>query len=81
MRPPFRGAGTAQALLAALEQYAAEQGYKWLYLDSKDDLQAALRFYRRQGYQACARYNTNPQATIFLRRSLRARADADSTSG
>lgn len=81
VRPPFRGAGTAQALLLALEQYAAERGYWWLYLDSKDDLQAALRFYRRQGYQSCARYNSNPQATIFLRKSLRAPHGTDCTSG
>ncbi len=72
VRPEFRGSGAAQALLAALEDYSADVGYEWLYLDSKDDLAAALRFYQRNGYQPCARYNANPQATIFLRKPLAA---------
>ena len=54
----------------ALEEYAVNIGYGWVYLDSKDDLRAALRFYQRRGYVACERYNTNPQATIFMRRRL-----------
>lgn len=69
VRPEFRGAGAAAALLAALEQYAAECGYRWLYLDSKDDLQAAIRFYARHGYEPCERYNENRQATVFMRKA------------
>ncbi len=41
-----------------------------IYLDSKDDLRAAIALYRRRGYQSCERYNDDPQATIFLRKSL-----------
>ena len=70
VRPVWRGRGIADALLDRLEAYAQEHGVRALYLDSKDDLQAALRFYRRRGYQPCARYNDNPQATVFLRRDL-----------
>lgn len=70
VRPPFRGSGVALALLVALEQYAQAQGYEWLYLDSKDDLQAAIRFYTRHGYAPCPRYNANPQATVFMRKAL-----------
>lgn len=70
VRPEFRGAGAAAALLTALERYAAEQGYHWLYLDSKDDLKAAVRFYERQGYRRCERYNENQQATIFMRKAV-----------
>ena len=70
VRPEFRGAGAAAALLEALETYAAEHGYRWLYLDSKDDLQAAVRFYQRHGYAPCERYNQNRQATIFMRKAL-----------
>jgi GNAT superfamily N-acetyltransferase len=75
VRPEFRGSGTALALLVALEQYAEAGGYEWLYLDSKDDLKAALRFYDRHGYEACERYNQNQQATVFLRKALHSRAE------
>jgi len=63
------------ALLVALEQYAEASSYEWLYLDSKDDLKAALRFYDRHGYEACERYNHNEQATVFLRKALHPRAE------
>lgn len=70
VRPGHRGQGIAEALLKALEEYAAQHGYIELYLDSKDDLESAIRFYRRHGYQPCERYNANPQATIFMRKRL-----------
>ena len=70
VRPEYRGSGAAVALLDALERYAETSGYRWLYLDSKDDLQAALRFYRRHGYEPCEPYNQNPQATIFMRKAM-----------
>ena len=76
VRQSDRGAGVAQALLLALEQYASSRGLQWLYLDSKDDLQAALRFYQRSGYRPCDRYNENPQATVFMRKQLQAAAPA-----
>jgi GNAT superfamily N-acetyltransferase len=41
-----------------------------LYLDTKDDLDPAIRFYQRHGYKRCGRYNNNPQATIFMRKRL-----------
>jgi len=70
VRPEYRGQGIAEALLAALEAYAIEYGYAGLYLDSKNDLMAATRFYQRHGYSPCERYNDNPQATIFMRKLL-----------
>jgi ribosomal protein S18 acetylase RimI-like enzyme len=71
IRPEFRGQGLAARLLQALEAFAIEAGVAALYLDSKDDLTAAIRFYRSAGYQICERYNDNPQATIFMRKPLR----------
>jgi GNAT superfamily N-acetyltransferase len=70
VKPAFRGRGVAGALLAAMEAHAAASGAAWIYLDSKDDLADALRQYARRGYQPCARYNDNPQATIFMRKAL-----------
>ena len=71
VRPPFRGRGLASALLDALEEHATYRGFEWLYLDSTDDLRAAIRLYTQRGYAPCDRYNSNPQATIFLRKRLR----------
>ncbi len=66
VRPASRGKGIAGLLLDALHEHARTVGYEWLYLDSKDDLADAIRFYEKRGYRACARYNDNPQATIFM---------------
>lgn len=70
VKPKARGRGIAGLLLDALHQYARDAGYETLYLDSKDDLTDAIRFYRGRGYQECERYNDNPQATVFMKRGL-----------
>jgi GNAT superfamily N-acetyltransferase len=70
VRAPYRKQGLADQLLRALEQFAKERRYEWLYLDTKDDLETAIRFYERNGYDRCARYNSNPQATIFMRKRM-----------
>jgi GNAT superfamily N-acetyltransferase len=66
VQPASRGQGIAGMLLDSLHDYARTAGYEWLYLDSKDDLETAFRFYERRGYRPCARYNDNPQATVFM---------------
>lgn len=71
VKPEYRGQHIAELLLAELEMYARGVGYRTLYLDSKDDLTAAIRFYEKHGYEPCERYNENPQATIFMRKDLR----------
>lgn len=71
VQPQARQRGIADALLTELERYAQAEGLDWIYLDSKDDLLGALSLYRRRSYLPCPRYNANPQATVFLRKSLR----------
>jgi GNAT superfamily N-acetyltransferase len=70
VRPAFRGLRLAHALMQATEAHARGAGLQWLYLDTKDDLHVAIRFYLSTGYQPCPRYNDNPQATLFLRKQL-----------
>jgi ribosomal protein S18 acetylase RimI-like enzyme len=41
---------------------------------------AAIHFYEAHGYERCARYNENPQATIFMRKELRAPCEKTETS-
>jgi GNAT superfamily N-acetyltransferase len=70
VRASYRGCGIADSLLAALEKFAMDRGYQWLYLDTTDSMIAATRFYERNAYETCARYNENPQATLFMRKRL-----------
>jgi GNAT superfamily N-acetyltransferase len=70
LRQSYRGQGVAELLLDALEKYARESGYKWLYLDTAPDMKAAARFYERKGFVQCERYNENPQAAIFMRKAI-----------
>ena len=72
--PRYRGRGIAVALHEALATYACGFGYRWLYLDTADNMTAAIQFYEAHGYERCARYNENPQATIFMRKELLALA-------
>ena len=69
-RPSARGQGVAEHLLAATEAFAVQNGAKAIYLDSYDDLKAAIALYRKRGYEPCERYNDNPQATLFLCKRL-----------
>ncbi|HKC86684.1 MAG TPA: helix-turn-helix domain-containing GNAT family N-acetyltransferase, partial [Blastocatellia bacterium] len=66
VRPEARGKGLADALLDAQEAFARSKGLQWIYLDSFDDLKAAVALYRKRGYLLCEPYNDNPQATVFL---------------
>jgi DNA-binding MarR family transcriptional regulator/GNAT superfamily N-acetyltransferase len=70
VRPEARGKGLAEALLDAQEAFARIKGLQWIYLDSYDDLKAAVALYRKRGYLPCERYNDNPQATVFLRKNI-----------
>lgn len=66
----YRRRGLSQALMRALEEHAARAGHTSVYLDTKDDLHAAIGLYDQLGYERCERYNDNPQATIFMRKRL-----------
>lgn len=70
VRPAARGRGIAGRLLEEQERFAREQGLRWIYLDSYDDLKDAIALYRKRGYSFCERYNDNPQATVFLRKRV-----------
>jgi GNAT superfamily N-acetyltransferase len=72
VQPEHRGRGIAVTLHNSLETYARKFGYQWLYLDTTDNMTSAIRFYEQQSYKRCARYNENPQATIFMRKELHA---------
>lgn len=70
VRAAERGAGIANALMDALEAHARQAGCDAIYLDTRDDMRAAFRFYERRGYERIPRYNDNPEATIFMRLAI-----------
>jgi GNAT superfamily N-acetyltransferase len=70
VREKFRGRGVAARLLEAVENFAREEGYERIYLDTASEMVAAARLYERNGYERCARYNENPQAAIFMRKAI-----------
>lgn len=70
VQPAARGHHIAARLMDALEDHARFLGLTAIYLDSYHGLKAAIALYRNRGYDECARYNDNPQATIFLRKLL-----------
>ncbi len=70
VRPEFRGQGVAGALMDALEAYARSASFLALYLDSRSDFDVAIRLYERRGYARIARFNDNPEATVFMQLRL-----------
>jgi GNAT superfamily N-acetyltransferase len=70
VREKFRGRGLAARLLEAVENFARGEGYARIYLDTASGMVAAARLYERSGYERCARYNENPQAAIFMRKTI-----------
>jgi DNA-binding MarR family transcriptional regulator/ribosomal protein S18 acetylase RimI-like enzyme len=70
VKPWARGRGIADKLLDAQEMHARKEGLEWIYLDSYDDLKAAIALYEKRGYERCERYNDNPQATVFMRKKI-----------
>lgn len=70
VKPAARGNRIADKLMDALEEFARASGAEWIYLDSYDDLNAAIALYEKRGYSRCDRYNDNPQATLYMRKRI-----------
>lgn len=60
--PSARGTGVADAVLAALEEWARDQGWTALRLETGDGQPAAVRFYTRAGYRRIP--NFGPYADV-----------------
>lgn len=68
--PEYRGHGLASRLMESVEDLASRRA-EWLYLDTGAEFTAAQSLYRERGYEACERYNDNPQAVFFYRKRVR----------
>jgi putative acetyltransferase len=61
VRPEFRGQSVGLALAKELIQHAQSRGYTAMYLDTVPTaMQSANGIYKKLGFQAVERYNTNP---------------------
>ena len=67
--PERRGEGLASLLMDYVEGFAAGR-LEWIYLDTGANFTAAQSLYHARGYEACERYNDNPQASCFFRKRL-----------
>ncbi|MFJ6216761.1 GNAT family N-acetyltransferase [Streptomyces sp. NPDC092296] len=69
--PARRGTGVAAQILTALEEWARDQGWTRLRLETGDAQPDAVRFYTRSGYERIANfgaYADAPRSLCFERR-------------
>ena len=67
--PEHRGEGIASLLMDYVEGFVAGR-LDWIYLDTGANFIAAQSLYNARGYEACERYNDNPQAACFFRKRI-----------
>jgi DNA-binding MarR family transcriptional regulator/predicted GNAT family N-acyltransferase len=65
-----RGIGVAGRIMQRLEEFAKEQGFIRLRLDTNRTLSEAQALYRKLGYHEIGRYNDNPYAHHFFEKPL-----------
>jgi GNAT superfamily N-acetyltransferase len=70
LQPQVRGRGWGGALLSKLERRALDLGADEVVLDTNASLTAAGVLYLRAGYEDCAPYNNNPNATTWYRKRV-----------
>jgi len=66
LRPACRGRGLARRLMDACLDEARALGGRVLRLDSEQRLEAAVRLYRRYGFEEIPDYNRNPRADLWM---------------
>ena len=68
--PAARGRGLATRLLRMLEDETLASGRSSVVLDTNATLTEAISLYERRGYASVERYNDNPYAQRWFRKSL-----------
>ena len=58
--PRFRGLGLGRQLAEAIIVEAGEQGFRLMYLDTFESMQAAIALYEKLGFREIAAYYENP---------------------
>lgn len=69
--PTYRKDGVGQALLTAIINLAAADGYEEMVLDTLLPMESAIRLYRRNGFEEIPAYYENPMSDVlYFRRVL-----------
>jgi GNAT superfamily N-acetyltransferase len=66
----LRGTGVGEAVVGAVEQAARDRSLRLLRLDTRADLPAPARLYRRLGYREVAPWHDRPFADHFFTKDL-----------
>ncbi|MBP0968035.1 MAG: GNAT family N-acetyltransferase [Oscillospiraceae bacterium] len=74
----YHGNGYGRALLETALQYAAQAGFRTMYLDSLSTSAEALRLYRKAGFTDTAPYHESVRADVFMMRPLTNRQEGRS---
>ncbi|ATY61557.1 acetyltransferase [Cordyceps militaris] len=71
VNPEARGRQVARKLLLELLRRARDQGYKEIFLDTLDRMEAAIKLYKSEGFLVAEAYNNSPyEGTVYLSREL-----------
>lgn len=68
--PAARGTGVGEAVVGAVEKAARERGLGLMRLDTRADLPAPTRLYRRLGYREVMPWHDGPYADHFFTKDL-----------
>lgn len=71
--PDFQGKGIGQFLLDVATNYALNQGYQFLRLDTLKSMEPAMNLYRKNGFFEIQAYyhNPHPEAVYFEKKLVR----------
>ena len=64
--PEYQGRGYGRLLLVHAINYAREQKYKKIYLDTRKQFSVAQHLYRSNGFQTTEKYNDNEHAELYF---------------
>jgi GNAT superfamily N-acetyltransferase len=68
--PAARGTGVGEAVVGAVEEAARDRGLRLMRLDTRADLPAPARLYRRLGYREVTPWHDGPYADHFFTKDL-----------
>ena len=67
---PYSDGMKESALASSAIDFAKENGFEKIYLDSMKGYDKAIRLYRSLGFMECERYNDNDKADVFMVKEL-----------